>query len=272
MTTMALVALKYDVKLYIFELMSNHIHIVLSANGETCLKVFSYLTRRISAQLIADGFPPLPKGYDFRMIPIQDRSSFRNHILYAARNPYEKGICIPGTYPWGSDYLLFNPLSAEIQGKPVCSMSDRKVRRCTKSIVGIPGHWEYHPVLGLLPKNYISIEKIRKLFPSVKSYLTGLIKDYEAFLHLSHVLDEPVSLTEDEQQDLLLLLLRRDFHAGSLAELSREDRGKLAVRLCDGYRLGVPSTARLLGLPERIVTQLIRSKEFNKLLATDDHR
>ena len=51
MTAIALVSLRYNVKIYVFALMPNHIHILLSATGNDCVEVFDFLLRRINKQL-----------------------------------------------------------------------------------------------------------------------------------------------------------------------------------------------------------------------------
>ena len=98
MTAIALVAIRFKVQIYVFELMPNHIHIVLSATGNTCVEIFEFIVRRISRQLKSDGYPPLPEDYDFRLTDIEDPKSFLDHYIYAARNPFEKGWCVPGGY------------------------------------------------------------------------------------------------------------------------------------------------------------------------------
>ena len=102
MTAIALVSLKFNVKIYAFILMPNHIHILLSATGNTCVEVFNFLVRRINKQLVEDHDPPLPDEYDFRLIAVKDKASFKDHYIYIARNIYEKGLFLPGGYLWGS--------------------------------------------------------------------------------------------------------------------------------------------------------------------------
>lgn len=55
MAGVALASLKFEVKFYAFELMPNHGHFVLNGTGEQCMKVFSYLKRRFSEQLMKKG-------------------------------------------------------------------------------------------------------------------------------------------------------------------------------------------------------------------------
>ncbi len=262
MTAMALVAIKFKVQIYIFELMPNHIHIVLSATGDTCVEIFEFIIRRISRQLKSDGYPPLPEDYDFRLIDIDNQKSFQNHYIYAARNAYEQGWCIPGGYLWGSDYLLFSQWGKLVTGKRAGEMSQRELYRITKTRIEIPAHWEIHPELGILPKNYISLEKVRHLFPDAKHYMTQCIKAYESFVFVADSLGESIVFSPEEVDDLTRRLLRQHYPQRSLSDLSADEKCRLAVILNDKFRVESSMIARQLDLPVHIVNQTLRSKDY----------
>lgn len=262
MTTIALAALKFEVKIYIFELMPNHLHIELSASGETCVAIFDFVIHRISKQLMEDGDPPLPDDYDFRLTEIKDQDSFVDHYLYVARNPYEKGWCVPGGYRWGSDYLLFNQWTDLITGTPVGGMTYREKRQALKSEIDVPAHWEYHPQLGLLPKNFVSLEKVKALIPNPKRYLTRLTKDYERLVHISSQLGEDVVFSSEELEDLVAQVVSKLFPQKRLRDLTGEEKCRLVVVLSERYCLSADTIAQQLSLPIRIVYQTLQSKDL----------
>ena len=262
MTAIALVAIRFKVQIYVFELMPNHIHIVLSATGNTCVEIFEFIVRRISRQLKSDGYPPLPEDYDFRLTDIEDPKSFLDHYIYAARNPFEKGWCVPGGYLWGSDYLLFSGWGNFVKGIRAGDMSQRELYRITKTRIKIPADWEIHPELGILPKNYIALDKVKQLFPDAKQYLTRCVKDYESFVYLADSLGESLSFSSEEVEDLLQRLLRDHYSQRPLPDLSADEKCRLAVILNDKFRVEPSLIARKMGLPVRIVNQTLRSKDF----------
>lgn len=262
MTAIALASLQYNVQIYVFELMPNHFHLVLSATGASCIKVFAFIIRRISKQLVQDGYPPLPKGYDFTLTDITDQASFKTHFIYAARNPYEKGLCIPGGYVWGSDYLLFTQWGEYLHGKRADEMSKRELCRMTQSRMEIPGHWEIHPTLGILPKNFIAVEKVRELIPAVKPYLTQCVKDYESFVHIARELKEDVEYSDSEMKDLAKQLIDQHHPGKRLFDLSPEERCKLAVLLNDRFDADADHIAKALYISKKVVLQTLRSKDF----------
>ena len=59
------------VKVHAYEVMWSHLHLLLSGRGADCVAVFDYLKMRIDKRLREDGRPPLPKNYDFRLVPVE---------------------------------------------------------------------------------------------------------------------------------------------------------------------------------------------------------
>ena len=265
----ALATLKYDVVIYAYELMPNHIHIVLSATGSVCVDVFAFLKQRINYMLGQDGCRQLSRKYDFKLIPIDTPEALRRNILYLARNPYEKGFCLPGAHLWGSSYLVYNQFVNIIRGTPVEQMSIREVRRLTGSRETFPPQWEIHPALGILPVSFVNIEKVLSLFRSPKEYMTRLVKDYESYVSISNALEEEISFSQEEVQDVMSQTARSMFPDKSFGKLTEQDKCRLAVELHNRYHLPVKDLSTRLRIPEHIIMQSINSKDVgrNRVLA-----
>lgn len=262
MASMALASLLFPVKIYVFELMPNHLHAVLSATGKNCLKLFYYLKRRINAQLLKDGNAPLPKDYWFKLTPIENVKSLEDHVIYVDRNAYEKNLCVPGGYRWGSDYLLFNDLGDVIRGKKVKEIPDSTLKKQIGSDIELPEDWEIHPDLGVLPRNFIQIEKVRSLFPSPKKYMTRLVKDYESFVHVAAELGETVDWSPEEVDDMVNTTVRSMYPHKWLRELTPDEKGQLAVTLRKRYGLTETVIASAIKLSEHLVVQFINAKDY----------
>lgn len=260
MDSMALACARFPVRIYAFELMPNHFHIVLSATGRACVQVFSFLCRRISARLVSDGYAPLPKNYDFQLIPIDSKESLKTHILYVHRNRYEKNACTPGGSEWGTDYLFYNPVAAYLSGVRIDSFSLREQKRKFGSKTVVPGHWLWHPKLGILPGSYVDTKKTLELFPSVKQYVTRIVKDYEMFVHLSRELAEPVEWSPAETAGIVQEL-RAEMFPGK-THLNSEDQCRLASHLGGHFDMSPEVISEALGIPVPRVRQILRSKEF----------
>ncbi|MBP3202411.1 MAG: hypothetical protein J6M31_02265 [Bacteroidales bacterium] len=265
MCSVALITLKFPVKIYAFELMPNHLHIILSGTGEACCKAFSYLKRRISEQLLKEGYGALPAQLGFLLVPIQDRKQMQDLILYLLRNPYEKGYCMPGGHRWGSGYLLFNDLAVCLEGEKAGEMSARELYRSIHSTVKLPSEWVIHPQLGILPASYVCLEKVRQLFPSVKDLFTRAVKDYETFVRISDSVGEVIEFSDKEVKDIVYSESAVMYPGKMLKELFKEEKLQLAVSLNRKYHLDATAIAVALSLSAHLVRQALRSKDYGKV-------
>ena len=264
MNSMALAKWKFAVEIYAFELMPNHLHCILSGTGRECVRLFSFIKRRFSDQLVKSGFPPLPDNYGFKLIPIEDEKAFLNELLYAARNPYEKDDCVPGGNPWGTGYLYFNGLAHHICGEKVGELAKAKVSELIGSRENLPPDWEIHPTLGILPRCYVKTEKAIRLFSSAKSFLTRLVKEYETLVKTARTHDEQLEFSAEEVQDIVDTELRNTYPGRLLKTLSQEEKCVTAVRLNSKMGLTPKQLAQALYISELAISQAIRSKDYGR--------
>jgi len=262
MAGMGLSTLKFGVTTYAFELMHNHLHDILRATGEQCMQVFSYMKRRISEQLIKNGYPPLPDNYGCKLRPITNENDLRDQIIYSVRNPYEKGYCVPGGHRWGSSYLYFNELASFIRGEKVSSMSQTRVRAQIGSKETLPPDWEIHPVLGVLPRNFVKAEEVMRLFASPKDFHTRLVKEYETAVVIARSLGEEIEFSMNEVRDIANTELRNTYPGRLFKSLSREEKCIVAVNLNERLGLSPRQLSQTLYLSELTITQAIRSKDY----------
>jgi len=262
MATVALMTLKFGVKVCSFELMPNHVHMLLTGTGQQCLDCYYFLIQRINKRLKSDGYPLLPPDYGFKLIPIEDDHSLRHHIVYLMRNKYEKGVCTPCGHMWGTGYLVYNQLAEVITGTRVKDMKVRWLERRIGSRIPLPEEWEIHPVLGILPSNYIDVERILILFPTVKDFMTAMVKDYESYVRISESTGETIEWSETEVKDVLARLCDVIFPQKRLYHLTPDEKCRLAVQADDKYHIPTHLLARALYIPEYIIRQAVGSKDY----------
>jgi len=259
---LAISTLRFGVKIYAYELMPNHFHILLSATGSQCLDIFFTLVRRINKRLRDDGFPCLPEDYWFKLVPVETKEQMRDLLVYLARNKYEKGICTPFGHMWGTGYLVYNQIAQLISGTKVKDIPIRDVERLVGSRMPLPDDWEIHPLLGVLPKRFVYTDKVLELFPSVKEYVTRVVKQYESLVKIAETVGESVEWSEPEAKDLLFKLCDNLFPGKHLHELTADEKGRIAVRADHLYHLPLPLLSQLLKLPEYVVRQFLQSKDY----------
>ena len=265
MILIGLLTIKYDLKVYAFVLMPNHIHIILSGTGENCVKAFDYLRMKISARLREDGYLPLPDEYDFVLLDIKDQNQMRGEIAYVLRNPLEKNYSTPEGYKWGSGWLYYSFIPELIDGKSVMESSGREVRRITSTKDALPRNWRFHPVLGLLPDSFVDKSLVYKLFPSAKDLEAALVKDYESYVRIARTLNEGNDYSQSEIKDMVQQVLQSNFNGRDLGSISQDARCKLAAILASKYDLTPIQISNAIFLKEKIVRQVLNSKDYGHL-------
>ena len=212
--------------------------------------------------LIKTHRPPLPMDYGCKLKPIPDDESLRSQILYTVRNPYEKDYCAPGGHRWGSGYLYFNELASIIKGVPASSFSKASIRAQLGSDELLPPDWEIHPVLGVLPSNYVKVSFVESLFGSPKEYHTRLVKEYETIVKIARMLGEEVEFSFNEVKDIVNTELRNSYPGRLFKTITQEEKCRVAVRLHESLGLSSHLLSRALYLSELTITQAIRSKDY----------
>ena len=248
MNTIAICTLLYPVRIVRFELMGNHIHIVLEGTGAACLKVFFYIRKRLGVDL------------DFQLIPITDKAQLMNTLLYVDRNPYETDLnVLPGGYPWGTGGLGFRLQPPG--GVRADTLSKAYLRRILRSDVEIPGDFRVDTEWGMiLPASYVDTAFFEQVFGTASFYLTRFVKSLEAFLHLADQAGEDLPISPAEVDSLIEDQLRENYGGNRFRYLRAWEKEKLVQTLANQYRIPPATLAERLDLPVYLVGQMIRSK------------
>ena len=262
MTSLAIMTIKFNIVIYGFALMPNHVHVLLSGTGEACLKAFYLLIHRCARRLRLDGYPLLPDTYWFKLVPVENQESFRSHSLYIARNPYEKGLSNPGGYLWGSDYLFYNDWAGVIRGTRVNELTCRNLWEQLDCRDKLPTDWEIHPRLGILARNFVKTDMAYKLFPTSKSYMTRLVKDYETYVHVSDQLGEELTLSDTEIRDILYAQSAKLFPGKTHKQMTPDEKIRLAVTIVNHFHVPVQKVSSFLYISEYTINQALHSKAY----------
>ena len=105
-----------NVQLLAFELMNNHIHLIMSGPKDDCLELFNIFHKRL--RLI---YSKLGRAVDWDsfkpdILQIDTLDSLRNEIIYTHRNAYvANGDFNPFSYPWGSGCAYFSSWLDSVQ-------------------------------------------------------------------------------------------------------------------------------------------------------------
>lgn len=254
---------KFPVKVHSYEVMRSHVHLLLSGRGTDCVDAFDYLKYRLSRKLKEDGHEPLPKDYDFKLIPIEDAVQMRRNIVYLARNAFEVQAVLPGGYLWGASMIFYSQVPALFETVRAGDLSSRRLWEIFGTRIPIPKDRLIHlPTKMVLPQSFVDTRVFYRFFPTAHQYLTALVKDFEGFVMVADQLGESVSFTSEEVEMIVNQTLKTDYGDVSADQLTTDERFRLATALQKKYRLSVDQLATALHLPAKLMAQALNSKQY----------
>lgn len=260
---LGLISVQFNIKIYAYSLMPNHIHLALSGTGADCVQAFDFLKRKLSAMMKRSGREPLPEDYGFNLEPVDTPDKMKTEIIYILRNALEKGLGMVGSYLWDSGWMYYSKGWQALLGCD-CSfkLSKRELARRVGGWDDIPESWQFHPYLGLNPYSFVDTSLVHQLFPSPKDLQTALVKDFEVQFQIARRLGELSSFNKTEMESILTQVLDKRFDGRSLKALSDDEKAKLAVILhrelgWDSYQISTT-----IYIKEKVIRQLLSSKEL----------
>ena len=219
---------------------------------------------KLSERLGKDGYQPIPDDYWFKLVSVESPNQMRNNIIYVDRNPYEQEASIPGGYPWGSSYLQYSFVYKMISAPRAENLSKRELERITGTRKPIPPDWQFHPEYGLLPSSFVDTTLYKKVFKGPKDYQSRLVKDYEAFVNVALSLEESMTFSKEELDDVVKHLLLVNYSGRRLSQLSNDEKARLAVTLMKQYSLSDTEIASAMNMSECVIRQFLNAKDYGK--------
>ena len=261
--SIAVLPLKYPVKIHSYKVMRTHVHLILSGRGKDCVDAFDYLKYRAAKRLREAGHPSLPRDYDFRLIPVENEIQMCRNFVYVARNAFEVRDVIPGGYPWGASMLFYSKVHLLFEAVRVSRVQSHKLREILGTRTLIPGDYLINQQTGMvLPQSFVDTKVFYKVFPTARQYHTALVKDFEGYMMVADQLGETVSFTQEEADMIIDQVLTSDYQGVKPDNLTMDERFRLASALQKKYRLNVNQLAAGLLLPASILAQALRSKQY----------
>lgn len=258
MNSVAIGQYVFGLSVIVFTLMINHCHILVYGTGKDIVKFFIFMKRRINRRLKADGYPPLPENYSFKLIKVEDERQLADTIVYIARNPLKARPDITaGGYLWGSANLIFSETNKLYDKVSLKNMSYRAAMRKLCTNVKLPDEYLYNPSMGfILPESYVLNNKVKTVLQNSWRYSTALIRNIDAYVKIAEGIGEMVVLTEGELNEVISHVIDEKFKASSLKDLSVDDRCRLAVILKKKYRIDTKRIARKVQISPDVLNRL----------------
>lgn len=170
------------VRIYTFQLMSNHIHLVLSGEKESVIEFFDLFRERLNKYLQSrDRFVAL-QNLELKFNLIDSVDYFRSSIAYANRN----GFVIsenetPFSYPWGANPYYFEPMAKNYYHTCRRRMTVVEMREYYrgKKCDSVQGLDILEGVVS--PMSFCDIETGEKIFRNAGNYFLCISRDVELY-------------------------------------------------------------------------------------------
>ena len=243
-----------EVGIITFEIMGNHLHMLLSGGEEDIMMLFRHIRKRLSIGL-RDEFPQgLPRTFSDSLKPVTSLSAMRNTIAYINRNGYVADQNhTPFSYPWGAGRFYFNHFPITVKFSDMKYLELRRVFRGRKP----PLPEDYEVINGhISPTSYCKIDFGETLFRNAHHYFSLIYRNVEAFNEMAVELGDIEVNTDNELYSQMSQIIRKKFGVQSSRDISKAQRFELAGILHYQYRSSNSQICRVLNLSQFEVDSL----------------
>ena len=245
------------IKVYTFELMNNHIHVILRGPRDECEKFFALFKSKLARFFSRNGRAVNLRDFNCSLIEIKTLQGLRNEIVYANRNGFVAiPSCTPYSYPWGAGAFFFNPFLDKLQTVDFGNLTVRERRAiCHSNDIDLPGDLKVCDGV-ILPSSYCSIEEAEGFFRNAHHYFQCLTRKFEAYSEIADRLHETIFITDEEMYSAVCALCQKSYNVKHPGHLSAKDRVEMARRMRSEYNATNRQIKNILKLEKEVVDDL----------------
>lgn len=234
------------IQILAFEIMSNHLHIVVSGEESQARQFFLFLEKRLRRCAKTLTCKEIPSSFRGQYKEIDSLQSLRNTIVYVNRNGYVTDRkYTPFTYPWGTGKYYFNNAGFDVVNV-VLSVSDMRCMFRGRAAINPESFHVYDGYI--TPSSYCDFEQGMSMFRDAHHYFFMVSKNVEAYGELALELNDDEYLTDTELISQMWKLVKRDYNLNSLRDMSKAQKYDFAKRLRFEFRSSNEQIRRVLNL------------------------
>jgi REP element-mobilizing transposase RayT len=250
-----------EIEIITFELMSNHLHLILRGDRGACLELFGYFKKKLARIFCKQDRCIDWKRFKADILEIPDLKALRNEIIYVNRNAFVADPRFtPFSYPWGGGWAYFSPVINLLVTKSISEIGFEQARRIThsrdfeefKSLKFI-GNTVFIP-------SFCNIGLGERMFANARSYFMALTRNSEGMSLIAARLKDSIFLTDEELYTVAFKYGKEEFECRSLILLTPEQRIKIAKELYYKYNASHKQIRRILKLDQSIISELFPQK------------
>ena len=240
-----------------FELMTNHVHLILAGKRDDCIEAFELFAARLKK-----AFPKRERAIDwsqFKMdiLLIESLQALRNEIIYANRNAFVANPdYTPTSYPWGGGCAYFCPWLKHLKPVPFAELPILTQRGIlhTRDITPFADLKEIDS-MPFIP-SFCDIKLGESLFRDARSYFNSLTRNAEAFSQIASRLKDTIFLTDEELYSVICSHISKEYSVKTPSQLSAQQKIDTARRMHFDYNATNQQLRRMLRMDLSILDEL----------------
>ena len=249
--------LSKEVRSLTFELMGNHVHIILAGQQKNCIKAFDLFAARLRL-----AFPKRQRTIDwsqFKMdiLPIKSLQALRNEIIYANRNAFVANPSYtPDSYPWGGGCAYFSPwlkhlITSPFERLPILTQRALLHTRDISPFADLR-------VIDSMPfiPSFCDISLGESIFRDARSYFNSLTRNAEAFSQIASRLKDSVFLTAEELYSVICSHINKEYSVKAPSQLSAQQKIDTARHMHFSYNASNQQLRRMLRMELSVLEEL----------------
>lgn len=240
-----------DVKIYAFQIMSNHVHLVVGGEEDRIKTFFKYFVSRLEKYFRREvDF----SDFELTLHVINDLAYFRNAVVYVNRNgSVVNNNVTPFSYPWGSSACFFTPVYERhyrLAGRPIGA---RRIRALMHSRYA-DQHGDLIDVDGFVsPIEFCDIHSAEATFRDARQYFNLISRDVESYAEIAKITGESFFYTDNDLYQAAVNIAKSAYGEHKLNLLPADAKIDIAKRLRYDYNAGDKQIRRLLKIDESIL-------------------
>ncbi len=246
-----------SVRVLTFELMSNHVHFVLSGKQEDVACFFTYFSKKLRRLFIRQGRLSDLKNFAADYFLVDSENYLRYLVAYVNRNGYVANSNVtPFSYEWGANRYFFTNFSSLEEKVLLSSISKNRKEELFHS-KGLSFPENYYLTRGYIsPVSYCMIGECESLFKNAHHYFSVISRNVESFKEIAQIAGDRIFYTDEEIFSACLYFSNKHFEKQKLSLLDRNEKIELAKHLRFNYNASNKQIYRLLKLEESLLNNL----------------
>ena len=262
MTALAVAAVLFKkVGIITFELMSNHIHMILNGESEGCMELFERFKTRLRRILKTAGRIIDWEAFKADILPIETLNALRNEIIYVNRNAFVANPQFtPFSYPWGGGCAFFLPCLNLLPVRSLKEVGFNKARELTHCReIRLVEDLKFFGDIAFIP-SFCRTDIGESMFRDAHHYFNMLSKNFEAYNEIAKRLHEKVFIADEEMYSAISALCVKEFNIRKPSDLAPKEKIEIARKMHFEYNASGRQIRSILKLEQHIVDEMFPTR------------